>query len=86
MTTPAAEPSVTNVINAVPEVVKETKEGYKTTEFWLTVVTSVLVVLNGIPLPEKYEGIVVAALAALYTLSRGTAKQGIPVVETTVKT
>lgn len=73
--------AVTAVIADVPEVVKESKAGYKTTEFWVTVVTAILVVLNGIPLPEKYEGAVVAALGAVYALSRGIAKKGVPVVE-----
>lgn len=73
--------AVTNVIYEAPEVVKETKEGWRTTEFWVTLVTAILVVLNGIPLPEKYEGAVVAALGAVYALSRGLAKQGIPSIE-----
>lgn len=70
-----------DVIEAAPAVIKESKSGAKTTEFWLAVVTSVLVVLNGIPLPEQYEGVVVAALAGIYALSRGISKQGIPAVE-----
>jgi hypothetical protein len=74
-------PETTDLIESIPNVVKESKAGHKTTEFWLTVITSVLVVLNGIPLPEKYEGFVVAALGAVYALSRGLAKKGIPVVE-----
>lgn len=90
MATPAAGPgnvvvnqfadtdAVEGVIEKLPEVIEESKAGYKTTEFWLTVVTSILVVLNGIPLPEKYEGFVVAALGAVYALSRGIAKKGIP--------
>ena len=73
--------SITNVINEVPGVIQETKKGYKTTEFWLTVATSVLVLLNGIPLPEQYEGFVIAALGAVYALSRGVAKKGVPHVE-----
>lgn len=69
----------------IPAVVKEAKSGGKTTEFWLTIATSVLVVFNGIPLPEKFEGVVVAALAAVYALSRGLAKNGVPNVELPVK-
>lgn len=61
-----------------PEVVKETKEGYKTTEFWVAVVTSVLTVVGTIPVPEKFQGVVVAALGIAYALSRGLAKKGIP--------
>jgi hypothetical protein len=70
-----------DVIGRVPAVIEETRKGYKTTEFWIVVATSVLTVLNGIPLPEKYEGVVVAALAAIYALSRGIAKKGVPAVE-----
>ncbi|MBA3240076.1 MAG: hypothetical protein H0T60_02525 [Acidobacteria bacterium] len=69
------------LISAIPAVVSESKKGWRTTEFWLVVGVSVLTVLNGIPLPEKYEGAVVAALGGLYALSRGLAKQGTPVIE-----
>lgn len=72
---------VTDFIESIPEVVKESKTGLKTTEFWLTIVTSVLVVLNGIPLPEKYEGFVVTALGIAYAISRGLAKKGVPNIE-----
>jgi hypothetical protein len=70
--------AIEDIITHVPEAVQETRKGYKTTEFWIVLAISVLTVLNGIPLPEKYEGIVVAALGAVYALSRGLAKQGIP--------
>ena len=69
----------------VTVLVKESKEGYKTTEFWTMVVGSVLVNLNAIPLPEKYEGFVTAALMGFYALSRGLAKAGVPKVEDEVK-
>lgn len=72
--------------DAVAVLVKESKEGYKTTEFWTMVVGSVLVNLNAIPLPEKYEGFVTAGLMGLYALSRGLAKAGVPKVEEDVKT
>jgi hypothetical protein len=55
------------------------KTGYKTTEFWVTVVTSILTLLNqsgfiGTPLPvEAIAGIV--GLVATYALSRGLAKK-----------
>lgn len=73
--------AVTEVISEIPTVVKESKEGYKTTEFWVAVVISLLTVLNGIPMPEKYEGFVVAALGAAYALSRGVAKKGVAHIE-----
>lgn len=70
--------ALNDIIEHVPEAIEESRKGYKTTEFWLVTAISVLTVLNGIPLPEKYEGIVVAALGAVYALSRGLAKKGIP--------
>jgi hypothetical protein len=91
MATPAAPPVVVNnnvdandaadVIAHVPAVIEETRKGYKTTEFWLVIVISVLTTLNGIPMPDKYEGFVVAALGVAYALSRGIAKKGVPAVE-----
>jgi hypothetical protein len=66
---------------ALNTLVTESKKGYKTTEFWVTVAVALLTLLNGIPLPEKYEGAVIAGLAGVYALSRGFAKQGVPVVE-----
>jgi hypothetical protein len=73
--------AVEDAIDALPLLIKEAGEGYKTTEFWLTVVISLLTLLNVVPLPDKYEGIVVAALGAAYAISRGLAKKGVPVVE-----
>lgn len=73
--------AINDVIGSLPAVVEESKKGYKTTEFWLAVGISVLTVLDGIPLPEKYEGVVVAALGAIYAISRGVAKKGVPHVE-----
>lgn len=66
------------LVAAIPEVVKESKAGFRTTEFWFTILTSILVVANAIPMPEKYEGIVVAALGGVYAISRGLAKKGVP--------
>lgn len=66
---------------AVATVVKESRGGARTTEFWLAIATSLLVVLNGIPMPEQYEGYVVAGLAAVYAISRGLAKKGVPHIE-----
>lgn len=73
--------AITEVVSEIPAVVKESKEGYKTTEFWVAIVISLLTVLNGIPMPEKYEGFVVAALGAAYAISRGIAKKGVAHVE-----
>jgi hypothetical protein len=67
--------------DAVDVVVTETKKGYKTTEFWLTVVSILAVWLDAVPLPTSKEGYVVAALGGVYALSRGLAKNAVPAVE-----
>ena len=64
---------------------QKTKPGYKTTEFWLTVIVTVCSLLWGAGVvdadspatgADKVFGFVVSALAALgYTVSRGLAKQ-----------
>lgn len=64
----------------VAVVVEQAKKGWKTTEFWFTAITSLLVAFNGIPLPESAEGYVIAALAGLYAVSRGLAKKDAPAV------
>jgi hypothetical protein len=73
--------AVGELIESLPTVVKESKSGYKTTEFWITIATALAVTLEAVPVPAKYEGIVVAVVGALYVISRGLAKQGVPVVE-----
>lgn len=74
--------AVTNVISEVPAVVKETKAGYKTTEFWLTIIGAVATQLGALHLPGKYgDTIATVALIASYVLSRGVAKSGVPAVE-----
>ncbi len=62
---------------------QETRPGPKTTEFWVTAITNVLVftdllgadLLNQVP--DKYKMVYLAVVNALYSLSRGVAKQGI---------
>lgn len=71
--------TVTNVVNELPEVIRETKAGYKTTEFWMTIATVLCSLLAG--LPEKYGAIVTLGAVGSYTLSRGIAKKGIPHIE-----
>lgn len=75
--------AVQTVIHDVPAIVKETKEGYKTTEFWLTIAGLAAVNLNGVvmTLPDRYQAIASAVLAGLYALSRGQAKKGVPHIE-----
>lgn len=81
MTAPVASPqgtAVEDVIAEVPAVIKETKEGYKTTEFWVTLVTAVLALVTSLPIQDKA---IAGVLAAAYALARGFAKQGVPHVE-----
>lgn len=71
------------IIAEAPIVVKETKAGWKTTEFWATLAGLAAVNLNGVilTLPDKYQAIATGVLIGLYALSRGQAKKGIPAVE-----
>lgn len=59
----------------------ETKPGYLTTEFWVTILGSLYMFLNttGIlnEVPEKYSTFALAILGAAYALSRGHAKNGV---------
>jgi hypothetical protein len=82
----AQDPEVHTLVADVPTVIKETKAGWKTTEFWLTIAGLAAVNLNGVilTLPDRYQAIASAVLAGLYALSRGQAKKGIPAVEAPV--
>jgi hypothetical protein len=75
--------AVKDVISDVAPLIKETKDGWKTTEFWLTLAGLAAVNLNGVvmTLPDKYQAIGSAVVIGLYALSRGAAKKGIPAVE-----
>lgn len=64
-----------------PADIQEAKAGYKTTEFWFAIATTVLVALGTVPTPHDAKGIVVAAVAALYAVARGLAKNGVANVE-----
>lgn len=59
----------------------ESKPGIQTTEFWVTVFTSLtaLVDLLGLAdyVPDSVSGIVLAAVAGAYSVSRGVAKAGV---------
>ncbi len=59
----------------------ETKPGYLTTEFWVSIFTGFYMVLNttGVlsQIPDKFAGIATAIIAAAYAVSRGQAKQGV---------
>jgi hypothetical protein len=53
------------------------KPGYKTTEFWLTIVVALAAFLNALPVSDpKIRAYIGAAVVALYTISRGLAKAG----------
>jgi hypothetical protein len=67
------------VLEAFPEVIKESKAGYKTTEFWVTIAGSAAALLGAVP--EKYQPIVLAVLGGAYAISRGLAKKGVPHIE-----
>lgn len=80
---PAVAQGVEHARADVPAIIKETKAGYRTTEFWVAIVGLIIVNLNGLvmTLPDKYQAIATAAIAAFYAVSRGQAKSGIPAVE-----
>jgi hypothetical protein len=72
---------IEDLFSELPILFKESKAGYKTTEFWLTVLTMVLLNVNLIPLPDSWQGIASAALVVVYAISRGLAKRGVPDAE-----
>jgi hypothetical protein len=72
---------IEDLASQIPVLFKESKGGLKTTEFWLTVITIVLLNVNLIPLPDSWQGIASAALVVVYALSRGLAKKGVPDAE-----
>lgn len=78
---PDTNPTPEEFSEAASVVVKETKAGYRTTEFWITVITSLAVAFDGIPAPESFEGFILAGLAGFYAISRGFAKKGVPAVD-----
>lgn len=73
--TVADNPGTKAFITQVPTLVKESKAGYKTTEFWSTVGAAFADL--GLDLSSK-EKILISALAAAYAIARGFAKNGTP--------
>ncbi len=59
----------------------ETKPGYLTTEFWVSIFSGLYMVLNttGVlnQIPPKFGAIAVAVISAAYAVARGQAKQGV---------
>jgi len=55
----------------------EPKPGYKTTEFWLTVLTNVAAIAATVAdvLPANQSAIIMAAVNAFYSITRGMAKK-----------
>jgi hypothetical protein len=60
----------------------ETRPGVKTTEFLVTIAAAVLPFIDLVGLvellPDRYAAIALAIISALYSVSRGLAKQNIP--------
>lgn len=63
-------------------VAVETRPGWKTTEFWVVILTNVGVLggqaLDVLHLPPKYAAIGLAIVNAAYAIARGLAKTGVP--------
>ena len=59
----------------------ETKPGYLTTEFWVSIFTGAFMVLNttGVvnEIPDRWAAVALAVIGGAYTVSRGQAKQGV---------
>lgn len=64
-----------------PVVVRETKAGYKTTEFYLTITTAFLTAVGALPTPHDAKTYVVAGLVGLYAVARAIAKKGVANVD-----
>ncbi len=81
MTTQVAKP----VVVETEPVIGETKPGYKTTEFYLTVATAIGILATALAsaLPARWAAIATAVSIAAYAISRGQAKQGVPYHPTT---
>jgi hypothetical protein len=78
-----ADAPLSDIVADFEPVIKETREGYKTTEFWGAVAGLAALNLNGVimTLPDKWQAIGSAAIIGLYAISRGLAKKGIPAIE-----
>lgn len=68
-------------VEDLPKVIKETKAGYKTTEFWAVIAAALTVAFTDVPLPDDTKGLVLAALAGVYAAARALSKKGVPSVE-----
>ncbi len=75
------DPVIDDFIGYLPEVISETKAGYRTTEFWTTVITSLAAISGAVPMPKDTGGLAAAVMVGLYAISRGIAKKGVAHVE-----
>jgi len=67
------------VLTAVEAPVRiETKTGWKTSEFWVSVAVALTALAGALPIPPHYSGVVAAAIGGAYAISRGFAKSGVP--------
>jgi hypothetical protein len=66
----------TNVVK-----MEETKPGYRTSEFWVGIIAVVLINLDVVKLPAKWDGLVMLAALVGYQVSRGIAKNGVEYAE-----
>lgn len=82
-TFPNADAQLDEVVDLAPVVIKESKDGYRTTEFWVAIAAALATQFDVTSLPEKVQGYVVGAIAVAYVISRGIAKKGVPAVEVT---
>ena len=68
----------TKLANDGLTLLKESKAGYKTTEFWAAVAAVISDVATDMSSKDK---VLVSVLAAVYALARGLAKSGVPTYE-----
>jgi hypothetical protein len=61
----------------LPPLIRESKAGYKTTEFWGSVAAAVTAVSTTLPQTDK---VALLALSGVYAVARGIAKNGIPFI------
>ena len=66
---------------AINTIITESRAGYKTTEFWVSVAVSLFAVVDPASLPDWAQTGLIAVAAGAYAISRGLAKQGVPAVE-----
>lgn len=70
-------PTVKALEADLPPLVRESKAGYKTTEFWGAVAAAVTDVSTTLPASDK---VALLALSGVYAVARGIAKNGIPFI------